>query len=264
MACATTIYTNLDTVMLGFMTTNVDVGYYNAAIKIKTILVSVVTSLGTVLLPRASYYIEQGYAEEFRKISKKALNFVILLSFPLVIYFVLFAKEGIYFLSGSAYAGAVFPMQLIMPTLILIGITNILGIQILIPQGREKIVLYSEIVGAIIDLIINWLLIPKLASAGAAIGTLIAEFSVLVVQYLALKKDINDMLISIHYLRIIIAVVIACIPAVFIKILAIGNFATLMISAIVFWGIYGVVLILTKESLVIELLSQVLNKIRKC
>lgn len=65
-------------------------------------------------------------------------------------------------------------------------------------------------------------------------------------------------------LRIIIAVVIACIPAVFIKILAIGNFATLMISAIVFWGIYGVVLILTKESLVIELLSQVLNKIRKC
>ena len=264
MACATTIYTNLDTVMLGFMTTNVDVGYYNAAIKIKTILVSVVTSLGTVLLPRASYYIEQGYAEEFRKISKKALNFVILLSFPLVIYFVLFAKEGIYFLSGSAYAGAVFPMQLIIPTLILIGITNILGIQILIPQGREKIVLYSEIVGAIIDLIINWLLIPKLASAGAAIGTLIAEFSVLVVQYLALKKDINDMLISIHYLRIIIAVVIACIPAVFIKILAIGNFATLMISAIVFWGIYGVVLILTKESLVIELLSQVLNKIRKC
>ena len=264
MACATTIYTNLDTVMLGFMTTNVDVGYYNAAIKIKTILVSVVTSLGTVLLPRASYYIEQGYAEEFRKISKKALNFVILLSFPLVIYFVLFAKEGIYFLSGSAYAGAVFPMQLIMPTLIVIGITNILGIQILIPQGREKIVLYSEIVGAIIDLIINWLLIPKLASAGAAIGTLIAEFSVLVVQYLALKKDINDMLISIHYLRIIIAVVIACIPAVFIKILAIGNFATLMISAIVFWGIYGVVLILTKESLVIELLSQVLNKIRKC
>lgn len=264
MACATTIYTNLDTVMLGFMTTNVDVGYYNAAIKIKTILVSVVTSLGTVLLPRASYYIEQGYAEEFRKISKKALNFVILLSFPLVIYFVLFAKEGIYFLSGSAYAGAVFPMQLIMPTLILIGITNILGIQILIPQGREKIVLYSEIVGAIIDLIINWLLIPKLASAGAAIGTLIAEFSVLVVQYLALKKDINDMFISIHYLRIIIAVVIACIPAVFIKILAIGNFATLMISAIVFFCIYGVVLILTKESLVIELLSQVLNKIRKC
>lgn len=53
MSCATTIYTNLDTVMLGFMTTDAEVGYYNAAVKIKVILVSVVTSLGTVLLPRA-------------------------------------------------------------------------------------------------------------------------------------------------------------------------------------------------------------------
>ena len=60
MSCATTIYTNLDTVMLGFMATDADVGYYNAAVKIKTILVSIVTSLGAVLLPRASYYVEHG------------------------------------------------------------------------------------------------------------------------------------------------------------------------------------------------------------
>ena len=66
MSCATTIYTNLDTVMLGFMTTDTDVGYYNAAVKIKVILVSVVTSLGTVLLPRASYYIQRG---EFERVS---------------------------------------------------------------------------------------------------------------------------------------------------------------------------------------------------
>ena len=59
MSCATTIYTNLDTVMLGFMSSDTDVGYYNAAIKIKVILVSIVTSLGTVLLPRASYYIQK-------------------------------------------------------------------------------------------------------------------------------------------------------------------------------------------------------------
>ena len=45
--------------MLGFMATNADVGYYGAAVKIKNILVSIVTSLGTVLLPRAAYYIEQ-------------------------------------------------------------------------------------------------------------------------------------------------------------------------------------------------------------
>ena len=118
MACATTIYTNLDTVMLGFMKTNVDVGYYNAAVKIKNILVSVVTSLGAVLLPRATYYVEHNLIGDFWRITRKALNFVALIATPLMIYFILFAKEGIYFLSGSAYAGAVFPMQIIMPTLL--------------------------------------------------------------------------------------------------------------------------------------------------
>ena len=55
MACATTVYTNLDTVMLGFMTNNdVEVGYYSASVRIKSILVSIVTSMGAVLLPRAS------------------------------------------------------------------------------------------------------------------------------------------------------------------------------------------------------------------
>ena len=67
MTIATTIYTNLDIVMLGFIKTDIDVGYYNAAVRIKTILVSIVTSLGTVLLPRASYYIEQGLKEDATK-----------------------------------------------------------------------------------------------------------------------------------------------------------------------------------------------------
>ena len=50
-----------------------------------------------------------------------------------------------------------------------------MGIQILVPLGREKVVLYSEIAGAVVDLIINWILIPSMASAGVAIGTLVAE-----------------------------------------------------------------------------------------
>ena len=94
MTVASTIYTNLDIVMLGFMKTDIDVGYYNAAVRIKTILVSIVTSLGTVLLPRASYYIEQGLKEEFLKISKKAIHFVAIVATPMMLYFMLFAKEG--------------------------------------------------------------------------------------------------------------------------------------------------------------------------
>ena len=263
MACATTIYTHLDSVMLGFMTSDTDVGYYNAAVKIKTIFVSIVTSLGTVLLPRASYYIRHGLLKEFHKISKKALNFVFLLATPLTVYFIMFAKEGILFLSGGAYENSILPMQIIMPTLLFIGITNILGIQILVPMGKEKIVLYSEITGAIVDLVLNAILIPRYHSAGAAIGTLFAEGAVLAVQYYALRDDIREALNEIHYVRIIVAVILGSLSAIWTKALAIGNFLTLLCSAFLFFGVYGVYMLIRKESLVIEIWNQIVGKIDK-
>lgn len=261
MSCATTIYTNLDTVMLGFMTTDVDVGYYNAAVKIKVILVSVVTSLGTVLLPRASYYIQMGELKEFRRITKKALNFVFLMAMPLMLYFIYFAKEGIFFLSGDNYVGAIIPMQMIMPTLLLIGITNILGIQILVPTGREKIVLYSEIVGAIVDVIINALLIPVYASTGAAIGTLIAEFAVFFVQIYILRDEILDAFRHIPYVKIIIALLFGSIISLGVKMLNVGCFFSLIISSILFFGPYGVVLLILKEELILEIFNLIKTKI---
>jgi O-antigen/teichoic acid export membrane protein len=263
MACATTIYTHLDTVMLGFMATDEDVGYYNAAVRIKTILVSIVTSLGTVLLPRASYYVQNGLMDEFRRITRKAINFVFLLASPLMLYFMLFAKQGIYFLSGSAYEGAIIPMQIIMPTLLLIGITNILGIQILVPMGKEKVVLYSEIAGAIVDVIINALLIPQYGSSGAAIGTLAAEFVVLVVQYYALRNEVTTAFKEIHYFTIGIALVLGTVASLWIKILNFGSFVTLAVSAVLFFGIYGLFLLLTKEPLVVEIFNQVVSGIKK-
>ena len=263
MSCATTIYTNLDTVMLGFMSTDTDVGYYNAAVKIKVILVSIVTSLGTVLLPRASYYIQQGKLDEFRRITKKALNFVILLAMPLMLYFIYYAKEGIYFLSGNAYSGSIVPMQVIMPTLFLIGITNILGIQILVPMGREKVVLYSEIAGAIVDVIVNALLIPKYASTGAALGTLIAEFAVLVVQFYALRNEVTEIFKQIHYFKIIFALMMGSMMSLWVKLLGWGDFATLIVSGIAFFGAYGLSLLFLKEKMITEIFNLVINKAKR-
>lgn len=260
MACATTIYTNLDTVMLGFMKTDIDVGYYNAAVKIKAILVSIVTSLGVVLLPRASYYIEHGLREEFYRISQKAINFVFLVAMPMTIYFMIYAKESIFFLSGNTYAGAILPMQIIMPTLLLIGLTNIMGIQMLVPLGKEKVVLISEIAGAVIDLIINIILIPFIASAGAAIGTLLAELIVWIVQFYALKGVVIEAYKEVEIFKIIVAMLPGIVISFFIKQLNINVFLVLLISAIVFFGIYLAVLFLLNEKLIVEIFSQLKNK----
>ena len=259
MSCATTVYTNLDKVMLGFMTSDQDVGYYHAAVRIKDILVSIVTSLGAVLLPRASYYVEHGLLDEFYRITKKAINFVWLFATSTMVFFILFAKEGVFFLSGSAYADAILPMQIIMPTLLFIGLTNVMGIQMLIPLGKERIVLYSEIAGMIVDLILNAILIPRFAAAGAAIGTLAAEAMVFAVQITALRKETRAAYNSVHYVHIVIALIISSAGALMCKNLVDNNFLTLCISGAVFYAAYGIVLLLFKETLVVEILRQVIG-----
>ncbi len=263
MSCATAIYTNLDTVMLGFMKSDVDVGYYNAAVKIKSVLLGVVTSLGAVLLPRASYYIEHGLKDRFQVISKKAIEFVFLIAVPLTVYFILFARESVLFLSGAAYEGAVVPMQIIMPTLFWIGLTNIMGIQMLVPLGREKVVLYSEIAGALVDLVINMALIPRMASAGAAIGTLVAEIIVWIVQYIALRVEVEEAYRTVQYKSIAIAVILGTVTSMWVKYMNWNEFRTLVLSGILFLGTYFVVLLLLKEPLVCEIKNQMIEKLVK-
>ena len=262
MSCATTIYTHIDSTMLGIMVSNSSVGYYDAAVKVRTTLLSIVTSLGAVLLPRASYYIELGMIDEFKRISQKALQFVVLLATPLTLYFILFASPSVHLLSGPAYDGAVLPMQIIMPTVLLVGITNILGIQMLVPLGKEKIVLYSEIAGAVTDLILNALLIPVWGTSGAAIGTLAAEIAVFVVQFVALRKDVSTMFTSIKYWKITVSLILSGGCALSIYYLHLGNFMTLAISAIIFFGVYGLLLLLLRETFVKEIFSQMVDKIK--
>jgi O-antigen/teichoic acid export membrane protein len=271
MSCATTVYTNLDTVMLGFMKTKTDVGYYNAAVKIKTILVSIVTSLGSVLLPRASYYVEKKQMEEFRRITVKALTFVLLLAAPMTVYFILFASNGIYFLSGSAYTQSIVPMQIIMPTLLFIGLTNILGIQIMVPLGKEKYVLYSELAGAAVDFALNWLLIPRFSSAGAAIGTLAAELVVLIVQYYVLKDQVASIFRRLPFKGFFTAILLGCASSVWVRYVfrfvtaeeTFLNMTVLAISALLFFGVYLTVLTLFRIPLVLEIEKTFLNKLKR-
>ena len=263
MACATTVYTHLDVVMLGFIVTDQDVGYYNAAVRIKSILVSIVTSLGAVILPRATYYIQKGQIEEFKRISRKAINFVFLLATPLTVYFILFARYGVLLLSGKEFMGAIVPMQVIMPTLLLIGITNIMGMQILVPTNREKVVLYSEIGGAAVDVIINALLIPRFHSTGAAIGTVAAELVVLIIQYMVLRNELRETMKSIHYLRIVLGIVLGSVLSIWVVILNLNNFLTLLCSSVLFFGGYGLFMLLMKEELVIEVFNQCIAAVQR-
>lgn len=264
MSAATSVYTNLDVVMLGFMKTNAEVGYYNAAIKVKVILVSFITSLGTVLLPRLSYYIENKEQEMFRKTIVKAFNFVLIMGTSVSLYFMIFSEESILILAGKGFGPAVLPMMLLMPTVFLIGMSNITGIQILTPLGREKEVLYSIVCGAVLDFILNFVLIPKYGAAGASFATLAAEVVVLVVQVVFLKEIIGGVVREISIRKTLIALVPACVTVVLFKNnIALAPFLMMCVTVVIFYGIYGVMLLMQKEKFTMEMVGMVIGIVKR-
>jgi len=258
---AITIYTNLDNVMLGFMKGDIQVGLYSASVRVKTMLVSLVTSLGTVLMPRLSYYIQQNKTEQFNQLINESVNFVLLLSISLTCFFVVMAEPSILLLSGDGYIDATLAMQIIIPSIIFIGLSNITGMQILTPLGKENIVLLSVIVGAFIDLILNIIFIPILNAAGASLGTLMAEISVLIVQLIYLKKLKMNIYDLKNFIKVILSVFISSLLLVtFIYISDVTVFIQLLIGGFIFFGSEVLLLLVLKEKFIMRQKCLLLHK----
>lgn len=252
---AASVYSNLDTIMLGKMTSNVEVGYYTTAIKIKTIVLTIVNSLSTVLLPRTSYYLANGLIREYNAAINKALNFVKILSFPLVIFFVIFAKSSIILISSESYIPAVSSMRLIMPTVIVSGFSSIIGMQIYVSRGKENIVMKSAICGAVSDIILNYILIKFYAAAGASLATTITEIIVLCMELYMGRDIIKHCNIRIKILKPLLALVLPSVMCVlFLIFFQFDPFFTLLIGGLLFFASYYLQLLLFKDEIVLEMI----------
>jgi len=251
--------------MLGFMKGNSEVGLYTTAVKVKTILLSLVSSLGSVLLPRMSHIVKQGDREQFNNLTKKALDVTLLMAVPLSIYFCMYARESVLLLAGEGFLGAVLAMQIITIALIPNGLTGVLGVQVLTSLEKERFVLYSVIVGAVSDLVLNLVFIPTYGAAGAALATMIAEFLVLFVQLYYTRKIVGSML---RHLRAPIYALATAVGAVLSRLVmgavtAATPFVSLCISAAIFFGIYGVVLLACKEPLLMQYTEKILSAVKR-
>ena len=263
-SAATSVYTNLDMVMLGFMNTQTQVGLYTAAVKLKTILVAAVTSLGTVLLPRLSYYVVNKMEHEFKDMIVKSFNFILVFAIPLCTYFILFAKDTILLLSGEAFADAAIPMQILMPALIFIGLSNITGMQILVPEGKEKFLLISITAGALLNLILNAVWIPYWGATGASISTTIAEALVLAVQIWFLRKRLKSIWRKVSFRHLIVGIIPALGAGFAIFYLVdLQPVFRLIISACAFFGLYFLALLIQKEPFLTGTITSIKNKVLK-
>ena len=259
----TSIYLNLNTVMLGFMQGDNAVGFYTAGNKISHIVLTVVASLGVVILPRCANLVERGQMEEFATVTRKSYCFVTALSLPMTIGLMLLAVPVIALFCGQEFSDAVPVLYWTAPIIIFIGLSNVFGIQILYPQGRENLVIWSTVGGAVFNFALNLWLIPVWSYTGAAISTFVAEGVVLLIQVLWGRRYIPFRLFDRSHLHYVLAsgIMAVCLLPLFHFIA--NDWLLLVVAAILGGGIYAAMLWLFKDALFKEMMQYAVRFIRR-
>lgn len=178
---AISVYTMLDTEMLGFMRDYEQVGYYGRSMNISKMLVTAVTSISIVVIPRVAQSAEKRNFEKIEDIMNKSFSVVSFLAIPMSVGLCCIAPVFIPLFFGELFEGASIPMMIMAFDVVMIGLNNLVAVQGLIGMGYDGLFLKSVLVGAISNLLLNIFLIPGYGAVGAAISSVIAEFLVLLV-----------------------------------------------------------------------------------
>lgn len=255
------IYLQLDTVMLGFLKGNEAVGYYTGAIKLTKMLMGVTSSLCVVLLPRLSNLAVGNEREEFDRLLKKALDYVIAIAAPMSMGLVIMAPTLVYLFCGEGYVPSISTMQITAPIILFISISYVL-VQSIFSLGKENITIITGIVGAFTNVAINFMLIPHWAQDGAAIGTLLAEFSVMIAYLFIIRRFSIISIFTRHTALCLFAVAImgTCLWGV--SLWKFSHTLNLFVMPLVGGAVYATVLGFAKEPLLLDVCRMVKQRIR--
>ena len=179
---ATQVYCVFDKTLLGYFSTVTEVGYYDMGQKIVNMLKTVAGSMGAVMLPHMTNEFSKGNNEKINDYLAKTFNFASYITIPMMFGLISISRGfSVWFFSKEFLKSGVI-MIIESPILILVGWSNVIGMQYMLPLGKSNEYTFSVIVGAIVDIISNLFLVKPFASYGAAISTVLAELSVTTVQ----------------------------------------------------------------------------------
>ncbi len=187
---AISIYRTMDKVMVSSMAGMEQNGLYENAEKIIYCLSGFISAIGTVMMPKISHMQKQGKADAIRDHIDKSMNLILCMVSAMAFGVAAVADRfaPLFYGEDFTYSGTL--MIPLAFTLIMIGFANVIRTQWVLPQGRDTIFVKSVCAGAAVNLIANTCLIPSMKSMGAVVGTLLAELTVPVVQYLILRKEL--------------------------------------------------------------------------
>lgn len=179
---ATSVYTVLDKSLINQITqSNLENGYYEQATKIMNMMKTVTfAAVNSVVGSRMAYLFEQGEDEEIRNKLQTSLHYILFMGVGICFGLLGVANRFVPFFFGPGYDAVVPILYILSPLILIVGISNCLNTQYYIPSGRQKASACLIIVGAVVNVLLNLVLIRFIGARGAAVSSVIAELLILV------------------------------------------------------------------------------------
>ncbi len=203
---AVQVYQYLDKIMIKLIASdNAENGYYEQAMRITKMVLVLVTSMSTVMVPRIGRYFNEGNKEAIRTSMYKAYRFAWFLGLPLMCGLIGISSNFIPWFYGPGYEKVIVLLKIASGITVAIAINNVTGIEYLVPTKREKLYTKTVLVGAIINFCLNLILIPHLYSYGAAIASVCAEASIAAIQLVFIRRELDIITVLKSSVKYIIA-----------------------------------------------------------
>ena len=259
---AISVYTYLDKTMIGVITgSDFENGFYEQAEKIVKIVMTVVTSLGAVMIPRNSNAFERKDMQAIRQNIYRSVRFVLLLGIPMMIGLIAVSDNMVPWFLGDGYYKSANIMKILSVLILAIGLSNVFGLQYLIPAGEDKKFTISVTCGAFTNFLLNLVLIRLFKSYGAAIATIVAETVVTVIMFCFIRKNVSLCEILKNSTKYLISGIIMFVPCFVLgRILEpsiINTFIIVFIGVVV----YLICLILLKDKFFLEIANRLTSRL---
>ncbi len=186
------IYTVLDKTMIGLITkSDFENGYYEQSQKLIKVLVALVTSLGAVMASRVAVLWRENKKSDVYRLVEGAFRFIFALGLPMAAGCILILSRFVPVFYGDGFEPVIPIIRVLCIMFPIIGCSNVVGIQLLVPTGREKHLTRSVLVGACVNVVLNAVMIPLWAALGAAIASVIAECAVTATQLFTVRREVD-------------------------------------------------------------------------
>ena len=253
----TSIYLQLNTVLLGFLKNALAVGYFAAATKMMQMLLTMSACLGSVMMPRASHLIAENKEDEFNRLIQKSYDFTLAIALPMTIGLIFCAPSLITVLCGVKFEHSILPSQIIAPIILMVAISNVFGIQVLFPKGKINIVTLCCGIGAVADLILNLCLIPFFSYIGTSIAYLGAEVATTVSMYFIGRKYIPIIYFKKSHLTYAFGCVVMAFALYGISLLQLPTLTILLLQGCCGVLAYFIMLCICKDEMLVQILSKI-------